>query len=310
MSTLAFLAYVSRSGSTLLARLLEEYDDLAVSLESNVPDGVTVRPALDVHSAADLPAAMKKLYADPKFRAWGLDRDNLAAELAAERFPLRAERILQVILQQAFGNEPAAVLVKAGDAIQNLPALRKRYPQAKLLFVMRDPRAILNSQRKATASTHGGTMNRNPVITARAFNNCIRAIETHRHADWLGVVRYEQLLAEPEATLREVRRFLGLGEAARRPGRYAERIPDDQKHLHPNVDRPPDPARLEAWRDELDPADVFALQCLAAPVMRRWGYEPRATFPPGVRCRGVLKLLGGLVGFAIWRFRRLLGAQP
>jgi hypothetical protein len=311
MSTLAFLTYVSRSGSTLLARLLDEYDDIAVTLESQYPDGVTNRPPLDIDTPQALPAAMDRLYSDPKFREWNVDRDELTRRLKQEAFPLPAERVLEVILERTFADQsPSAVVVKAGDYIQNLREVRNRYPRAKVIFVMRDPRAILNSQRNATASLHGGVMNRNPVITARAFNNCVRAIEAHRSADWLGVFQYEALICRPEETLQRVRAFLGLGEAARQGGQYARRIPDAQKHLHANVDRPPDAARLNAWQNELDPADVDVLQRLAGPAMQRWGYAPIDIQPGGQRVRGLVRLLGGLVGFALWRIRRLLGAKP
>jgi hypothetical protein len=45
---IVFLTYISRSGSTLLARMLDEYQDIGVTIEAVLPDGIKGGPVFDV----------------------------------------------------------------------------------------------------------------------------------------------------------------------------------------------------------------------------------------------------------------------
>ena len=61
MNKIVFLTYISRSGSTYLAKLLDEYNDIGVTIESQIPDGIGWGRC-NIKNSDDLEKYLKKLY--------------------------------------------------------------------------------------------------------------------------------------------------------------------------------------------------------------------------------------------------------
>ena len=76
MNQIVFLTYIPRSGSTYLAKLLDEYKDIGVTIEANIPDGIR-NGKCKIENYNDFEEYLKRLYRDEKFNYWNIDKDRL-----------------------------------------------------------------------------------------------------------------------------------------------------------------------------------------------------------------------------------------
>jgi hypothetical protein len=105
-------------------------------------------------------------------------------------------------------------------------------------------------------------------------------------------VRFERLVSEPEATLRDLCAYLELpwDEGMlrfyeRAPGRIAEVIADyreggrvvatvEQRHeIHALTRVPPDRSRIGLWRDEMSAEEIATFEAIAGETLAALGYN-------------------------------------
>jgi hypothetical protein len=124
---------------------------------------------------------------------------------------------------------------------------------------------------------------RDLVSTARKYGaTCRRYLE----------IRYENLILQPEITLRRVCTFLQL-PFAEAMLRYYDRTPDRLREHEARVrvdgtlivskeqrlrqqaksTQPPDTGRVLAWRSVMDPAERRRYDAVAGPLLEQLGYE-------------------------------------
>ncbi|MEZ5063822.1 MAG: sulfotransferase [bacterium] len=311
---LAFLVYLNRSGSTFLARLLAEHADVAVSLEAQFDDGlVRAGGGLRARDEADLDRLLDHLLADAKFSAWNVDAERLKTRLLDAGLPLTFPKFLRAALAETFAGDSASVhIYKNGRMLERPAEFRRLFPDAKVVFVLRDPRAVLASQQRSLDSRTRRPMSSSAVVTARWFRRTMRTLERHVDGGWLYVVRFEDLVADPEREVGRVLSFLGAT-----PGRrdaeagYADRIPEAQRHLHRNVGGTARRERTESWREELSPRDVALVESIAGPEMERHGYRSaRPRLGLADRLANGVARVGGEIRFALTRARWNLVTRP
>ncbi len=157
------------------------------------------------------------------------------------------------------------------------------FPTAQFINMLRDPRACAASMRKL--GWYGGDIT--PAV--ELWERSVSVVDRWRSRlapDQLLDLRYEDLVAEPEAVLFRVTGFTGLSadeDAVQAMLRYYEGDEERNPRYHANVSRPPDPSRVDEWRSVLRPEEVAFIEQATAPLMARYGYEPAgggASAPP------------------------------
>ncbi|MEO0733442.1 MAG: sulfotransferase, partial [Bacteroidota bacterium] len=155
---------------------------------------------------------------------------------------------------------------KSPDAIARLPELLSLFPNAKILHLIRDPRPNVRSLVRrqylplAVAAQRWKDWNLAGLTAAR-----------WQGPDRILRLRYEDLLTEPEKTLKQVCVFLDIpflpdmlaldqSAATQTKGAYVK------AHL--------DTAALTAWENELSTRDRAQIERICGDLMRELGYEP------------------------------------
>ena len=87
------------------------------------------------------------------------------------------------------------------------------------------------------------------------------------------IVRYEELILDPDLALNTLAATLGLtprNDAAEVP-RYT--VPDRYgEQLHGNIEKAPLPERIDAWKQQLAPLEIRAFETVAWKTLLREGY--------------------------------------
>lgn len=217
-------------------------------------------------------------YAIPSYRRW-LDG---AGHLDAYRFH---RRFLQHLQHQSGG--AGRWVLKCPDHIFALAAIRAVYPDARMVFVHRDPIRVLLSVLRLTEVLRQ-PFTRRIDRAALGREECerwtcgaelmIRAADTEPFAEPVFHIHYRDLVGDPLAAVRRLYRHFGLTldpGAASRIGRMVE--------ANPNAYGAKD------YRFETYDVDVGAAQAQFAPYIERFGIarEPEPGAPAGVAKRMV-----------------------
>src|SRR5438034_401261 len=224
-----FVAGQAKSGTTLLVALLDNHPELLVLPEETAYFPTVLTKYAPRGRRAQFDYLTKQSLSNVLFGGpckWG--KRNYAAfprEKFLETFeraafdPANAEEDLLVLMVKAY----AATLQRLLDTIRcwvektpanrnHVPAILARFPHAKILVTMRDPRAILAAQIALEKTRKTGRFSTYYVIAH--WRVAARLAQRVRAGEIPGlVVPYEQLVCEPAKMMEKVCDYLEIGFA-------------------------------------------------------------------------------------------------
>lgn len=281
-----FVVGVGRSGTTLLRLMLDAHPQLAMPPETGfIPDLIT---------AAKAPGATPEtaLAAVTGHRKWGdfpMSEDELLERWSAlDRMrPRGAVRAFYELYAEHQGKP------RWGDKTPGytmyMGPISRTLPEARFVHVIRDGRAVALSRMRTLALR--------PVEMSKVANRWQKRVRKARakgdQLDHYLEIRYEALVREPEATLRQVCEFIELdwdpalldyhrrseerlAELDRDIPAWGKKLPrsaESRMALHQQTTKPPDPARIDRWRDELSAEDVATFEQVAGGLLTELDYE-------------------------------------
>jgi hypothetical protein len=276
-----------RSGTSLLAVMLDSHPELAVPPETSFLGGVV---SLQGTSQAVRQGFFDVVTTDrisiSNWTDFGLDRDALWRRLESiEPFTVAAgSRAFYAMYAEGQGKPRYGD--KTPGYVFMLPQIAALLPEAHFIHVIRDPGDTALSWRKTWFA---------PSQDLRALGDAWRNhVEAGRHARSLvpryAEVRFEDLVLHPERELKRLCQYLalawdpimldyrarGAARLQRLQGRLHARGPmiarEERTRIHANLTRPPDADRLEVWRREMTVAERVVLEDAAGPLVRELGY--------------------------------------
>jgi len=160
------------------------------------------------------------------------------------------------------------------------------YPDSRIINMIRDPRPVLLSQKYKWRRRWKGyknfplkesirtKINYHPVTMSLIWNASVRAVGRFADHPRVLLVKYEDLLTDPEAEVRRICDFLEVDFH-----REMLDIPQGGSSLKAfTTNKGIDSSRVEAWRKEggLSQTEIYLCQKITGPLMKRYGYEPVA----------------------------------
>ncbi len=275
-----FILGTERSGSNLLRLILNSHSRIAVP-----------HPPHIVRYFAPLEPLYGDLARDEAFRAlvgdivrlldthiyqWDVPIDVDA--VARDARPRNAFGVYVALYDQYRAHQGKARWgCKSTFMIDHVPEIRARFPDARLLLLVRDPRDVAVSSRKSVFSTF------HPYYTAGLWRDQqavgIRWLD-ELPPEQIRLVHYERLVGDPEGSVRAICEFLG---EAFEPGmlRFFEtdeaRKSASLSESWQNTGRPVSQASVEQWRKGLTERERLVIEIVARREMERLGYTPVAS---------------------------------
>lgn len=275
---------VRRSGTTLLRVMLDRHPQHAVPDESYfVPQLARRHPG-----RPDIAAFTDDLRRTRRLQELGIDVDEVARRLRPGMTTGEAIGAVFATYAAAEGKE------RWGDKtplyMQHLPLLERLFPDALYVHLMRDgrdaalsflavPRGIMTEGWGYPRTAAGFACQwRSEVLAARALG---ARVGPARYLE----VRYEELVAAPEATLRTVCAFAGLEFDPGMTGYVGNVDVSRQPHQTRLLQAPT--VGVRDWRSELPAEDIRAFEAIAGDVLAAAGYavtRRRPTLQGRMRC--------------------------
>lgn len=288
-----FVAGPARSGTTLLTALLDGHPDLLV-LPEETAYFPTVRTKYGAHSRrAQFDYLTTRTLSNVLFGGackWGKrDYSHFPAADFRRRFeerafdPANARRDLLVLLLETYADTLDRPLASVRRWVEKTPANRdhlgaifQRFPHARLLITLRDPRALLASQIQLEQSRRQRRFS--IYLTVRHWLTTARlalALQTDSCPDRrFHLVDYRRLVETPDAAMREVCAFLGIehDSALAAPTKIGQPWRGNSASGRAFAAISAEP--LNRWRQFLTPREIGWVEWHCRPWMEPLGYEP------------------------------------
>ncbi|HEY6075758.1 MAG TPA: sulfotransferase [Gaiella sp.] len=268
-----FVLGVRRSGTTLLRVMLDRHPELAVPDESYFIPQLARRH----RDPVDVAAFVDDLGRLSTLAEWGLDPLSVAARLEPGLHPGQA--IAAIFEAYAEDRGKSSWGDKTPLYMQSLPTLERLFPLTLYVHLVRDgrdaalsflsvpPGIMTESWGHPRDSAGFACQWATEVRDARALG---RRVGQTRYLE----VRYEALVADPEAELRRVCAFLAL-EYDEAMVDYAGKTDSARKEHQQRLNEPPR-VGVRNWRTEMTPSDVDAFEAVAGDLLHELGYEVTA----------------------------------
>lgn len=268
-----FIVGQQRSGTTLLTAMLSAHPAIAIAPETGfLNQWWTIR-----HWYGDIsaPKRFEAFWADfttqGRFSHSGVDPDALKARIASE------DKVDYPTVYACFLKEYAGRVAKArwGNKVPFGHAARMLawYPNARIIYLVRDPRAVFASMLKVPWGSKGVARH------ARLWRRTIKSLRELRDDPRVRCVRYELLVREPEAELSRICAAIGEEYTSEMiHGRSKESSPVMNRegwarnHLDRAIEKPVLTESVDKWRQELSPFQVAAIEHVLWPEMAEFGY--------------------------------------
>ena len=273
---LFFIVGPHRAGTTLLQAMLSSHSALTVPPETGYFDQVWPRrQALGDLNQADAAERIGRLIIGPRFSVsdLGLDWSDVSQTLAST--PGGYDDLFVTLLAlyaDQRGKRRAGE--KSPRHLFSIPELTQLYPHARFLCLLRDPRAVVRSERDTTWGSHSVTrITRRWCRVVDAAHHYVRTLPP----EIFRIVRYEDLVADPETQLRALCKFLGetfepqMLQFHQRPA--SEQGFRDDEVWKQNTLRSVDAGRVNQWQSDLTAAQVQLIERVAGPRLAQCGYQ-------------------------------------
>ena len=263
----------ARSGTTLLQSMIHAHPRLAMPPENRfmMPIYRTRRNFGDLRKRASVKALGEALTAKgTKIKDLGLDPEQVQKRL--KKTPGTIGSMLGSVLvmySELHGRERWGD--KRPNYIQFMDDIHELFPDAQFVHIIRDGRD------SAASLLTMPWWDRGYVNAVYKWRDAIES--GHRAAEKFGPegyyeFKYEDLVDDPEATLRGLCGFLGedFADAMLEPHRQRNLTPD-YKTWHEGLSDPVNTKAVMRWQRDLTPEQVALFEDVAGDQLRQYGYE-------------------------------------
>ncbi len=267
---MVFILCMGRSGSTLLQTMFDSMDEISAPPES--PFIIRLQSRYEKIKTWDDQTKTrfsKDVFFNRKLKNfWGIQQNDLLANLKIMEISSFSDACKCVYLtyhQRAKKTPLHIICDKNPIHSYYIEELLRIFPSAKFVHLIRDPRAVIASQKKA--------FNRNSIydLCAKWIKNNGETLNAEkRHKNHFATVYYENLVKNPDQVFQELLYNLNIQYSFQEAVRI-ERLtqnPDYRKYLdlkpHATVLTPIDSAKINQWKNELSQAEILLIEDICA----------------------------------------------
>ncbi|WP_207477675.1 sulfotransferase family protein [Arenibaculum pallidiluteum] len=266
-----FVVGCQRSGSTLLGAMLGSHPDVVCIPEAQfLAELMPPSPRNQEIAPRPLIDAVERHW---RFRAWewALDGRRPGPGDCPATYRGAMEWLVRQYDRDTKGGHSSVWVEQQPGHVRHLQRLFQHFPDARAIHIIRDGRAV-------AASLMPLDWGPNEILPAANFWEQ-RVARGFAAGAFLGSerlihVHYEDLVREPEQTMRRIAGFVGIpfDDAMTESGGL--RVPRFTRSQHRLVGALPDPARIDAWKRRLTSREIEIFEAVSGDLLGYLGYEP------------------------------------
>lgn len=268
-----FIIGSQRGGTTLLRLMLNRHSEILVPQESHFFITLLQQFAPQQNLTKEQQyLAAKIVYEHPRFEGWEIDKNQLdgIVELLPESCHL-SDFIRSIFEYKLNGKKIWGD--KTPEYIDIIPAIKKLFPEARFILLIRDGRDVSASLKER--GWQGWTI----YQRAKYWKKCMRKIFslTKNNTSTL-LVRYEDLVLESQKCLIKICNFLNVEYEDAMMEFYKNydkniTLLEMQSGIHTKLERPPIKDDVFKWKHNLIKEDVWKFESVCYRELLNAGYE-------------------------------------
>ncbi|MDZ4699829.1 MAG: sulfotransferase [Rhodothermales bacterium] len=280
MKSPIFIVGANRSGTTLLRLILNAHPNLAIPEEvvyfGSSLAGVSIDRWRDPGLTKEAYTSFVMQFLDNNCQPLGdIDRDELL-DTILEEGPADFRRPYQCVLESwAARQRKIRWGEKTPGNLFYADIIYEMFPDARFIHLVRDPRAGVSSMLGTSFFPNDVVFN--ALGRAKFMTEGRALLERHVPAEQRFLLRYEDIVASPEPTIRALCDFLGeaFEPAMMDFHEGASKFMKKEAAMDFNAaaTRPISADMRDKWRAKLDTADIAKIQAVCRRVMADYGYE-------------------------------------
>jgi len=269
-----FVVGCPRSGTTWIQLILSQFDAIATAPETQI-------------FAYYLVQFERQWEEERRGENTPLGRAGLSRVLDEAEFLELCGRSARMVLDKILSRKPGAQVVVEKSPKHALHAsfIRRVFPDAYFLHVIRDPRDTAASLMAAGRTWGDSWAPRGPVQAARMWVEHIRRARQVATGDGrYREIRYERVKEDPETELAGVLEWLGVSTTAAERTRAIEACDFERLKAQPSTPDLPLPSvrapdgffrrgESGSWRTDLSRSELRVIEHICGPLMTELGYE-------------------------------------
>jgi hypothetical protein len=164
--------------------------------------------------------------------------------------------------------------LKKGSYKKYYQEIKNLFPRSKFLGIIRDGRAVFNSQKYSIQSRTGKPFETDPLKAARSWSEnlqILKEIKQNYSQDML-VIYYEDIVKEKERVLKEICKFLRVDYYTQAKENQGYFVSERYGKLHENIKKDSLKDRISAWQDSLSSEEIRLFESVAYNDLIAEGY--------------------------------------
>ena len=262
-----FIIGGQKTGATLLARLLDSQANISCIWESYALNPLHDTSILNLQSHNRVRHGFDYAFVSELRGYWKLREVDYFGNIQ-HRYSAFGETMGPLLADFAMRNDSFIVGDKWPWYIRHLDALATSFPEAKLVHLVRDPRAIWNSAQRFLARERGDVVLWEILDLERRLDNY------PMDAEKLIRVKYEDLIRDPILTVFHIMEFLGCsstdGEIA---SSLDSNITDERWSWVPEANQPITSFHGDKWKTQMTVAQIDSVTNISRSFLEKYNYE-------------------------------------
>jgi hypothetical protein len=264
-----------KSGTTILARLLDQHPDIACLWEayflnprneSSVFNPESKAWSKHGYSKDDVTQWSSKLKSSNPFSIKSRITHKITGQFS---FPMQPYK---EVITEALNDFASRCNVKVvGDKwpwyIEFLDQMIAAFPGAKYIYTVRDPRGIWNSAQRFKDRNRGDEILNEMLVKDTKISQLLKRDDFY-------TVRYEDLICKPEETCKELYAFLGCSYSDDYLKYSSENDPYPERwNWVPEASGKLDPEITVKWQKKMTSGEIKKVNSTAGVFIEKYGYE-------------------------------------
>jgi len=281
-----FIIGSPRSGTTLLRTLFDAHPHISIPLENPfILNFYNEYHLKKDWTKSDLNLLSEKLFETKLKEYWSIEKWKIEKETLARNLLLMEGRhayseICKMLIMNFHSIFPKNELLLLGDKVPVysyfIPKLQSIFPQAKFIHITRDYRDHIRSLQKVNFGSHL------TPLAAMRWEKCQRTIEKQKvlHPENFYTIRYEDLVSNPEAQMKNICGFLNIEYLPEMITfyTYKEKMiatykADGIELYHSSLLQPINNSHIMQWKTKMPEKEIKIADMLVGSTAEKYGYE-------------------------------------
>lgn len=259
-----FIVGCGRSGTSILHKILAGHSKIAIPPETGLYSiffkNIQNRIDFPLVSEAQVDSLIEEAVNNERLETLLISRSDIRSKAIAT-LPLTRAKFVSLILNEfANSKNKSCWGEKTPRHVVHMEDIAADFPEAKFIFIIRDPRAVAASFKNVDASFGSKNITVPIMQWLAAVKSINRFRKNNRFNNKILTVRYENLIEKKESTLLEVQRFLKIPieelDAKNSNLVFHEK---QAQHMY-NTQRELFDSSLHKWKKELRQSEIQAIE--------------------------------------------------